>query len=200
VVTAGLVLLDRAPFGVLVACGFAAGVVQAGAVPSAAALAANAVPVEDLRSAIVVQSAGMNLARIIGPGIAGVVILSFGAVDSVFMYGGMALLTLFAMRGLKSLPRTENDAAGQSVMARIGAGVRHVREHPPAGTALLVVASTSLFGLSYIAQMPALAARVSPDPSVFMLLTTLAAVGSGVGLLMVAVRPAPAARRWPRPR
>ena len=188
-VTAGLVLLDRAPFGVLIACGFAAGMVQAGAVPSAVALVANSVPVEDLRSAIVVQSAGMNLARILGPAIAGLIILSLGAVESVFMYGGMAALTLLALRGLKPLPRTETGIARPSVMARIGAGLRHVREHPPAGTALLVVAATSLFGLSYIAQMPALAARVSPDPSVFLLLTTLAAIGSGFGLLVVVFRP-----------
>jgi MFS family permease len=79
--TAALVLLDRAPVVVLMACGFAVGVAHSLAQPSQQALVATAVPVEDLRSAVVLQSIAMNLARIGGPAIAGVLIRAWGAVE-----------------------------------------------------------------------------------------------------------------------
>jgi MFS family permease len=92
------------------------------------------------------------------------------------------------MRGLRNLPMRDNRPPPLGIGARIRSGLRHVRERQPAGTALLVVAATSVFGLGYIAQMPAVAARVSPDPSVFLLLTTLSAIGSGAGVALVALR------------
>ncbi len=188
VITALLVVLDRAPFEVLVACGFASGLVQALAIPSSAALIANAVPAEDMSSAIVVQSGGMNLARILGPGLAGVIILSLGVLDSVLVYGGLAAVNLVVMRGLRNLPMPDNRPPPLGIGARIRSGLRHVRVRQPAGTALLGVAAASVFGLGYNAQMPAVAARVSPDPSVFLLLTTLSAIGSGAGVALVALR------------
>jgi hypothetical protein len=133
----------------------------------------------------------MNLTRILGPASAGIIILAVGVVDSVLAYGAMAVLTLVALRGLRSLPANEIPAQAQAqpMLDRIRGGLRHVRERPPAGTTLLVVAGTSLFGLSYMAQLPAIAARVSPDPSLFVMLASLSAVGSGIGLIGVALRP-----------
>ena len=189
-VTATLVFLDRAPFQVLLACGFAGGLVHVLAIPSSQALAANAVPTEDLRSGVLIQAAGMNLARIVGPAVAGVLILAWGAVESLVTYGAIAVLTLVALRGLRNIPGNAAPVARQGLATRIWSGVNHARAHPPAGTALVIVGATSVFGLSYYAQLPALAARVSPDPSIFLMLATIGAVGSAAGVLVVALRPA----------
>jgi MFS family permease len=187
-VSAVLVVLDAAPFGALLVCGFASGVAQAYAVPSSQALVANSVPVEDLRSAVVIQSAGMNLTRICGPAIAGAIILYIGVVESVLAYGAVALLTILTMRGLRGMTPNQRARPDERLGSRVGSAVRHVRTHPPASTALVLVAATSLFGLSYVAQLPALAARASPDASLFFQLLTLGAVGSGVGVLLVGLR------------
>lgn len=188
VVSAVLVVLDAAPFGAILVCGFAAGVAQAYAVPASQALVANSVPVEDLRSAVVLQSGGMNLTRICGPAIAGAIILYIGVVESVLAYGAIALLTILTMRGLRGMTPNQRARPDERLGSRVGSAVRHVRARPPASTALILVAATSLFGLSYLAQLPALAARASPDPALFFQLLTLGAVGSGVGVLLVGLR------------
>src|SRR5262245_39493771 len=126
-VTATLVYLDRAPFQVLLACGFAGGLVHVLAIPSSQALAANSVPTEDLRSGVLVQAAGMNLARIVGPAVAGVLILAWGAVESLLTYGAIAVLTLVALRALRGIPGNVAPAAHQGLAARIWSGVNHAR-------------------------------------------------------------------------
>jgi MFS family permease len=131
-VTATLVFLDRAPFQVLLACGFAGGLVHVLAIPSSQALAANAVPTEDLRSGVLIQAAGMNLARIVGPAVAGVLILAWGAVESLVTYGAIAVLTLVALRGLRNIPGNAAPVARQGLAARIWSG-REPCPSAPAG-------------------------------------------------------------------
>jgi sugar phosphate permease len=78
--------------------------------------------------------------------------------------------------------------AGERFGARIRSGLNHARTRPPAAAALAVVATTSLFGASYLAQLPALAARISADPRAFVLLTSAGGVGSLIGVLSVGIR------------
>jgi MFS family permease len=189
--TAALVLLHRAPVPVLMLCGFAVGSAHSLAQPALQALVANAVPVEDLRSAVVLQSIAMNLARISGPALAGLLILAWGAVDSLIAYGAIGLLSLTIMSTAKAVipPPTHRTTARQRLVSQIGSGLRHARKRPPAATALAVVAVTSVFGISYLAQLPAVAALVSDRESTFLIMTCTGGVGSLFGVLYVALRP-----------
>jgi len=195
--TAALVLLHRAPVPVLMLCGFAVGSAHSLAQPALQALVANAVPVEDLRSAVVLQSIAMNLARISGPALAGLLILAWGAVDSLVAYGAIGLLSLTIMSTAKTsltmstARRTpaHRITARQRLVAQIGSGLRHARKRPPAATALAIVAVTSVFGISYLAQLPAVAALVSDRESTFLVMTCTGGVGSLIGVLYVALRP-----------
>jgi MFS family permease len=189
-VTTTLVLLDRAPVVALMVCGFAVGVVHSVAQPASQALVANAVPVRDLPSAVVLQSIAMNLARISGPAIAGVLILAWGAVEALIAYGLIALISMFVLRGVRvsqATPATREDRP--RLLAGIAAGLRHARARPPAALALAIVAVTSFFAISYMAQLPAVAALVSDDPRTFLVLTVTGGAGSLLGVLGVAVRP-----------
>jgi MFS family permease len=188
VTTAGLVALDHASPVAVMACGFAAGAVHAFAVPSSQAMIANVVPSADLRSAVLLQAAGMNLARLVGPAVAGALILGFGAFNSVLTYGGIGLATALAVGSVRGIAGTAPRPAPDSLMARIRSGLAHARRRPPAGVALVIVAVTALFGISYYGQLPALAALVSPDPSAFLLLSALSGLGSLAGVALTAAR------------
>lgn len=189
-ITSTLVILDRAPVVALMACGFAVGVFHSAAQPATLALVANAVPAADLPSAVVLQSIAMNLARISGPALAGVLILAWGAVESLIAYGLIGVLAMVVLRTAR-IPRTVGDGPRERprLLAGIVSGLRHARSRPPAATALALVLVTSLFAISYLAQLPALAALVSPDPGTFPVLTVVGGIGSLVGVVFVALRP-----------
>lgn len=185
--TGALAMLDGATAAAVMVCGFVAGTMHTIAVPSNHALVAIAVPSEDLRSGILMQSAGINLARIAGPPAASLIILLFGVANSLFAYGAIGLATLLVARGVRRVAIPGGTSA-ESLVVRIRSGFDHVRAHPPAGAALMVVAVASIFGLSYSAQLPAIAARVSPDPSAFLALASVASVGSIAGLVLAGLR------------
>lgn len=187
--TAALVLLDHAPVPVLMACGFAVGTAHTLQQPATQALVVNAVPVEDLRSAVVLQSIAMNLARIAGPAMAGLLILAWGAVESLIAYGVIGLVALLVVSRIRNLPARPWQPDRQSLVARIGSGLRHTRTHPPAGIALAIVGVTSLFAISYLAQLPAVAKLASDNPATFLLFTSVGGIGSLAGVLTVAARP-----------
>jgi MFS family permease len=189
--TATLVVLHRAPVPILMLCGFAVGSAHSFAQPALQALVANAVPVEDLRSAVVLQSIAMNLARISGPALAGVLILAWGAVESLVAYGMIGLVALTIMSTARAVipPVSHRTTQRQRLGSQISSGLRHARARQPAGVALAIVAVTSLFGISYLAQLPAVAALVSDKDGTFLVLTSVGGIGSLLGVLYVALRP-----------
>lgn len=183
-ITGALALFDAAPAVVVMVCGFVAGTMHTMAVPANHALVAVAVPSEDLRHGILMQSAGINLARIAGPPAASLIILLFGVANSLFAYGVIGLATLLTTLGVRTASTPGGGSTEDGLLVRIRSGFDHVRTHPPAGAALTIVAIASIFGLSYSAQLPALAARVSPDPSAFLALASVASVGSFAGVIL----------------
>jgi len=191
VVTALLVVVDTGGVTAILCCAFVAGTVHALAIPASQALVGGELPPENLRSGVLLQASGMNLARVAGPAFAGVVIVVSGAVAALLVYAALAIVTVTGLHGLRlARPRPAPDGTG--LVARIGSGLRHAWQRPPAGTALAVVATASLFALSYNSQLPAIAARASDNPNVFLILTTLVGVGSVAGILINALRrPAP---------
>jgi MFS family permease len=187
--TATLVLLDRTPVWALIACAAAVGTAHSFSMPASQALVANSVPVADLRGAVVLQSIGVNLARIMGPALAGLIILAWGPPESLLVYGGLGLVSILVLWWLvPPAPPAPARVAGERFGARIRSGLSHARTHRPAAAALAIVATTSLFGASYLAQLPALAARLSDDPRAFVMLTSAGGIGSLVGVLSVGVR------------
>lgn len=186
--TAALVVAGRTPVWALIVCATAVGTAHSFSMPASQALVANSVPSADLRSAVVLQSIGINLARILGPALAGLIILVWGPPDSLLVYGGLGLVSMLVLWRLVPPAPPATRVTSERFGARIRSGMNHARTHPPAAAALAVVATTSLFGASYLAQLPALAARISADPRAFVLLTSAGGVGSLIGVLSVGIR------------
>ncbi|MEV0809458.1 MFS transporter [Micromonospora sp. NPDC050200] len=171
---------------------FLAGCVITIVSPASQALIAAMVPEEDLTSAVPLQAAGLNLARITGPALVGPVLLIGGAASAFVVYAMLSLgAAALAGRLVAGGPavRTARAAPGGTARRRLAAAIHHVRERHPALPALGVVAATSVFGSSYLAQLPLIAARVGGDSeSTFPTLVTLGGIGSFLGVLSVAWR------------
>ena len=180
-----LVVLGRAEsLAVLFAFAFAFGVVLSFNAPANQAAVANSVPQTDLRSAIALNSIGLNLARIAGPALAGPVILAWGAGAS---FGMWALVSVMAAIGVSTLTLTpyEPEADSLGVMRRIVQGFEHIRARPPALLALTLVAVLTIFGQSYSAVVAVIAYdTLGLGDRAFTLLVTFTGIGAMVGALV----------------
>jgi len=121
---------------------------------------------EDLSNAIAINSSMVNLARLIGPSLAGILI----AVSSegwCFLIDGVSYIAVVAsllMMRLKA-PTAEAIAAAarrakESMLTQLKEGWDFVRGHAPIRTILLLFAVVSLMGWPFTVLMPIFAAQV----------------------------------------
>ncbi|MHA6780086.1 MFS transporter [Pseudonocardia saturnea] len=146
-----------------------------------------------LGNAVALNSLTFNLARIVGPSIAGVLIAVTGtgwvflinAVSFAAVITGLALMDTSRLHRTEPVPR----APGQ-----LREGLRYVRGRPDLVAVLALVFLVSTFGINFYMTLALLARNVfGLGADAYGLLTTLLAVGSVAGAVL-------AARRVRRPR
>lgn len=186
--TAALLWQGDPDLWIVLACGFAIGTAHSVATPASAALVANSVPPQDLSSAIPLQAMGMNLARMLGPALAGAVIFFGSTGESLLLYAATGVIGLLVLRGVPRLQTPKIAVADSSIFQQAREGFIHAREHPPAGLALALVGVCSLFGASYLALLPVLAENSSNTTNAFMFLTSSGGLGALIGVFLVATR------------
>ncbi len=111
---------------------------------------------EDLQSAVSLNSAAFNSARMVGPPIAGLMIAWMGE-GPCFVLNAISylavLISLFTIRVKPAIPRSDL----HTVIEQISAGMGYVWKTPSARLVLIAVALTSSVGLSAYTLTPALA-------------------------------------------
>ena len=151
------------------------------------AIAANAVPADDLPSAVSLQSAANNLTRVAGPLLAAKLVAT-GALAICF--GVYALAAAAAGTLVSRIKLTPYAAApdGLGIFGRMKSGLDHARERKPALPALLTVATMTLFGVSHMAVVPVYVDEILGRRELFAYM--IAATGSGalVGALITGYR------------
>ena len=131
----------------------------------------------------------VNLARLVGPSLAGLVIAAFGegycfAIDGVSYF---AVIASLALMQIKPLPG--RDAAASSMWAQLKEGWTYVSGFAPVRTILLLFALVSLMGMPFVVLMPIFAAQVlHGGPHTLGLLMGASGVGALVSALSLAVR------------
>ena len=152
-----LVLSDRPSEAGLVACVFTIGICNALGAPGQGAVVPSLVPKEDLPGAIALNSAQMNLSRVIGPTIGALLYARAGA--SV-VFAANAATYLFAVAGLMiaRYPRKVGAVVEERGFARLASGFRIARADPLIRRVLLTLVSFSLFSLTFVGMMPVIAA------------------------------------------
>jgi predicted MFS family arabinose efflux permease len=148
---------------------------------------------EDLQSAVSLNSAAFNSARMVGPPIAGMMIAWTGegpcfALNAVSYLA--VLLSLFAIRVQPALPRPDQ----HTVLEQISTGLRYVWSTPSMRLVLTAVALTSAVGLSAYTLTPALARDILHTGSQgYGRLLLAVGIGSVLGSLIAA---AASTSRW----
>ena len=155
---------------------------------------ADMVPIDRLPNAVGLNSASFHAARLIGPGVAGLMIAWVGT-GWVFMINGVSFVaTILALsqmrtRELHPAPHT-NREKGQ-----IRAGLRYVRRRSDILVIMVVIGVVSTFGLNF-QLTSALMARTEFDKGAgeYGILGSVMAIGSLAGALLAARRERPRVR------
>jgi MFS family permease len=138
---------------------------------------------EDLGNAIALNSSMVNVARLIGPALAGFVIAGVGE-GYCFLIDGISYLAVIASLLMMRVNIAQARRAATSMLEQLKEGWTYVRGFPPIRTILLLFALISLMGMPFMVLMPIFASDVlhgGPHTLGFLL------GASGVGALISAI-------------
>jgi MFS family permease len=162
------------------------GIVAAFEIPARQALMVDLVSREDLVDAIALNSGGFNLARIVGPSIAAIILAKFGLAWCF----GINALSYFAVLGSLArirLPRWTPVQHLVSPFEQLKQGLNYIRRSRPVSALMGVIAIYSIFGFQYLTMMPVVARDVlNTGASGYGLLLTFVGIGALTGALLLA--------------
>ncbi len=154
--------------------------------PARLAFVMDAVGREDLNNAVALNSAMYNSARIVGPAIAGTLVLWIGEAGCFFINGMTYLATIAAMLAI-SLPRRTVSTGALELRGSLVEGLRYVWNAKAIRALMSIVAVSSVLTLPYITLMPVFARDVLlAGPQGLGFLMTAVGAGAIVGALGVA--------------
>ena len=187
-VLAWVVRVDDPSQFAIVVCVVAGGVANAVFMPAYSALLPYLVGRADLPGAISLQSAQMNLSRVIGPAIGGLAFSQFGPSP---VFWGNAASFLFMAAALLRVRLPEVPAPDDSAEAgwrRLTSGFRIARRDPVVGRALVTIATFSTFCLLFVGQMAVFAAEdlgIAEDSTAYGVLYACFGLGAAVGSIAI---------------
>jgi MFS family permease len=143
---------------------------------------------EDLSNAIALNSSMVNVARLIGPAVGGVLIAAVGE-GYCFLFDGISyvavIVSLLLMRVAAHAPRK----AERRVLAELNEGWRYVMESVAIRSILLQLGVISLAGMPYTVLMPIMASQVlHGGPHTLGFLMAATGVGALAGAASLAMR------------
>ncbi|MPY69991.1 MAG: MFS transporter [Alphaproteobacteria bacterium] len=115
---------------------------------------------EHVPSALALDSGLFNVARFIGPAIAGALIVQWG-VGAAFVFNAVTFLAFLAALWRIRLIRDEGKGRiVGNLFAEVGEGLRYAFKHPGIGPVLIVIAAAALGAKPYIDLLPGFADEV----------------------------------------
>jgi MFS family permease len=170
----------------LVAMATINGMISSIEIPARQSLVIELVGRAELPSAIALNSSGFNLARIVGPAVAAIVIAKLGI---AWCFGVNAISYIAVLIGLFliQLPAWTPAQNRASPIQGIVEGVRYLRGTPAVAALIGIVTVYSVFGVPYLTLMPVVAGeRLSLGASGYGLLLACVGVGGLAGALTLA--------------
>ncbi len=182
---------------VLVGVAFLGGVSAAVGFPTYQAMLPDLVPRDDLLGAVSLSSAQFNLGRVIGPALAGLVLV-VGSDAWAFAVNAVSFGAVVVALAFVRLPApTRRPLPGEYMVRRIVDGARVAAAEPGCRSAILLIAIVALIGSPFIGLVPAVAIDGLHRGAAA---TSALVTGQGVGAVVGALALAPLARRWGRRR
>jgi len=162
------------------------GVISAFEIPARQAMTVELVSREDLVDAIALNSGGFNLARIVGPSIAAIVLAKYGLAWCF----GINALSYFAVLGSLARIKLPPWTPVQHLVSpyeQLKQGLNYIRSSRSVSGLMGVIAIYSIFGFQYLTMMPVVARDVlHTGASGYGLLLTFVGIGALTGALALA--------------
>jgi MFS family permease len=155
--------------------------------PARQAFVSDLVPREDIQSAVALNSSVFNAARIVGPGIGGIVLATWGA-GWAFALNAVSYLAVLAALAMLDPSKffASRRASRGALWSQLRDGIRHARQSPSLAFPLSLLAVIGLFGYNFGVVLPLLA-RCTLDVGAvgFGALNAAMGIGSLVGALLL---------------
>jgi len=150
---------------------------------------------EDLTGAIAINSSMFNGARLVGPGLAGLVIAAWG-VGMAFLVNAASFLAVIAALAAMRVNSAVRVAPGVGLLTHMAEGIQFVRSSPTVLRILTTLGILSLFPMNFSVFVPVLARhQLHLDASGFGFLMAALGAGALLGALLVASTSAQGPRR-----
>jgi len=143
---------------------------------------------EDLANAIALNSSMVNMARLVGPSVAGVLIAAWGE-GVCFLLNAVSYIAVIASLLMMKLPPPGVRPPPKHVLHELREGFVYAAHSAPIRAVLLLLALVSLTGVPYQVLMPIFARDIfHGGPKVLGFLMAMAGVGALAGALYLAGR------------
>jgi len=187
---AALVLSNHITLGAIIALSVVQGLVNAFDMPARQAFLLTMVENRaDLGNAIALNSSMVNLARLLGPSIAGVVIAATNEGWCFLIDGVSYVAVIVALLKMHIAAPLERPVARHSALHQFREGFSYVLGFRPIRSIILLLALVSLVGVPYSVLMPVFATTVfEGGPHTLGLLMTSSGCGALLGALWLARR------------
>ncbi len=185
-----MLVLGLAELWHLYAFALALGIVNAFDTPARQAFVSDLVGIEQLSNAVALNSASFNSARLIGPAVAGVLIALIGS-GWVFMLNSISFIAMLVALVAIRIPAAPRQVSGRESQGnQLVAGFRYVIRRHDLVVIFLIVFVIGAFGMNFPVFSSTMAVEFGRGAGEYGVLSSILAIGSLAGALLVAKRPA----------
>lgn len=141
---------------------------------------------EDLSNAIALNSSMVNLAWLIGPAVAGMVLYKLGA-GICFMINAISFMAVISSLMMMQLPTYIPRLHTKKVIEELKDGLYYIKSVPSLGLLLLLISLISFFVLPYVTLLPVIAKiTLNGNASTYGYLNSFIGIGAFIGSIMLA--------------
>ncbi|MEI7474352.1 MAG: MFS transporter [bacterium] len=141
---------------------------------------------EDLMNAVALNSSLVNAARMIGPMVAGAIMVQFGILWCFILNGFSFIAVILALLKLK-LSSASKDKPTNSILKSIKEGFVFVKHNKPISRLMILMIVMVVFGTAYSTLLPAIAKDLfHKGEKGYAMLASANGVGSLIGALIIA--------------
>ncbi|HOO90270.1 MAG TPA: MFS transporter [Syntrophales bacterium] len=171
----------------LLVIGFCNGTLAAFNMPSRQSITSDIVPGETLMNAISLNSAGMNITRIIGPALAGVLIIYMDTAGVFYLIALFHAFSVLCTTLIKEGRTQSKDSPGKGIFTDIREGFQYAVGNPILLGLVIMNFVPALFGFPYLTLLPAWGREVLNIQSDGLgILMTCVGIGSLIGVMGLA--------------
>ncbi len=165
---------------------FTLGIINAIDTPTRQAFVVDLVAKQDLPNAVALNSTVFNLARVVGPAVAAILIASVGIAAAYFI-NGLTFVAVLIGLWMINMPEGIVRSTTRSIKDNLVEGFAYIRSDPPTQALIGMVAVIGLFGIPYTTLMPVFAdAALHTDVHGYGLLLSATGVGALISAFTLA--------------